>query len=229
MLPATAIVALLAAPGLADLGPVAAGTVRVFLVRHGQAFSNLDPKPDLPPERLDSLTALGHSQSRAAGAALRARGVVLVLSSPAGRARGTAEDIRSALTAPPVRVEQRLRPLDLGRGPDGKPLDWDQRIAEWKAGRDPSPLGGESLEHVGERVLDLVEEVAKTKPNGSVVMVAHGEVIGSFLGLLHGTPAPKRYPPNARNASITVVDVAAGKTPKLLLSNFGSPENHMKP
>jgi broad specificity phosphatase PhoE len=42
-----------------------------------------------------------------------------------------------------------------------------------------------------------------------VVLVAHGEVIASYLGRLRGTPPAQRYPPGLRNASVTVVDVTA--------------------
>jgi broad specificity phosphatase PhoE len=225
---ATPLAALLAVSGVASLGPVPAGTLRVFLVRHGQAFSNLDPVPDLPHAKLDSLTNLGHAQSRAAAEALRGLDIGLILSSPAGRAKETAEDLRRVLSAPPVRVETRLRPLDLGQKADGSPFDWDERIAVWKAGQDPSPARGESLERVGQRVLDLLEETARAR-SGSIVVVAHSEVIGSFLGHLNGTPAPRRYPPNLRNGSITVVDVAAEEMPRVLLSNVVPGETPTKP
>jgi probable phosphoglycerate mutase len=218
MLLATSVLVLLAAPEIEKLGPVPAAAARIFLVRHGQAFSNLDPEPDLPPAKLDSLTDLGHAQARAVGAALKGQDVSAVLSSPAGRARGTAEDLRDALKASAVGIEPLLRPLDLGRRPDGKPLDWDQRIADWSAGRDPTPPGGESLESVGTRVLELV--MRQRRRGQALVFVAHGEVIGSFLGHLQGTPAPKRYPPKVRNGSITVIDVSEGKPPKILLSDF---------
>ncbi len=228
MLLATSLVLVLAAPGIADLAPAPAGAVRFFLVRHGQAFSNLDPEPALPPGKLDSLTDLGHVQARATATALRRLGIGLILSSPAGRARETAADVRRVLVDPPVRVETRLRPLDLGRKADGSPLDWDERIAFWKAGQDPSPPGGESLERVGQRVFDLVRETARARP-ASVIVVAHSEVIGSFLGLLNGTPAPRRYPPHLRNGSITVVDVAAEGTPRVLLSDVVPGETPSKP
>lgn len=228
MLRALSLVAVLASPGIADLAPAPVGAVRFFLVRHGQAFSNLDPEPDLPPAKLDSLTELGQSQSRAAAAALQGQGVRLVVSSPAGRAQGTAGLIREALGAPPVRVDERLRPLTLGNGPDGKPLDWDQRIAAWEAGRDPAPPGGESLEQVGARVRDALNDLAKAKAGSPIVLVAHGEVIGAFLGLVAGTPPAKRYPPDLRNGSLTVVDVAEGKL-KVLLSNYVAESQPAKP
>jgi len=211
-----AVVPLLS-PG--SLGPVPVGSVRVYLVRHGQAFSNLDPEPDLPADQLDRLTKLGHEQSRAVGVALRDRGVTLVLSSPAARAQETAAEIRVALDAPPVRVEPRLRPLQLGRDRNGKPFDWDQRIAEWEAGRDPAPAGGESMGQMGNRVLALVRSLLPAQSGRSVVLVAHSEVIGAFVGLVEGTPPPKRYPPRIRNGAMTAVELDAGGKPRLLFAN----------
>jgi broad specificity phosphatase PhoE len=200
-------------------GPVPAGAVRVYLVRHGQAFSNLDPEPDLPADQLDRLTELGREQSRGIGLALRNRGVALLLSSPAARAQETAAEIRVALDAPPVRVEPRLRPLELGRDRNGTPFDWDQRIAEWEAGRDPVPAGGESMGQMGDRVLELVRSLLPAQPGRSVVLVAHSEVIGAFVGLVEGTPPPKRYPPRIRNGSMTAVELDAGGKPRVLFTN----------
>ena len=208
---------LASAAGLGDLGPVPADAVRVYLVRHGQAFSNLDPTPDLPPEKLDRLTATGVGQAERAGRALRGRGIRVVLSSPAGRARETADAMGRLLDAREVRVEPRLRPLELGRSDTGQPLDWDARIAFWKDGRDPSPPGGESLADVGGRVLDLVKSLRPEHRGGSVVLVAHSEVIGSFVGLVGRVPPARRYPPQIDNASITVVDMA--DWPLLLLTS----------
>lgn len=208
------------------LPPVAADTLRVFLVRHGQAYSNLDPEPDLPAEQLDRLTDLGREQSRSAARFLKERGVTAVLTSPAGRARGTAEEIRSALVLGEFGVEDRLRPLDLGRSPDSAPLDWDQRIADWKAGRDPSPPGGESLEQMGARVLDLVRSLRARYAGRSLVLVAHSEVIAAFVGALEGTPGAQRWPPKARNGSLTAADAGPNGPPRLLLLNHvpaGSP------
>ena len=216
---AAALAAVLSLQSQPVLGPVPAGMVRVYLVRHGQAFSNLDPEPDLPPDQLDRLTKLGGEQSRAVGVALRDRGVALLLSSPAARAQETAALIRVALDAPPVRVEPRLRQLELGCDHNRKPLDWDQRIAEWEAGRDPVPAGGESMEQMGQRVLELVRSLVRAQSGRSVVLVAHSEVIGAFVGLVEGTPPPKRYPPRIRNGSMTAVELGAGGNPRLLFAN----------
>jgi probable phosphoglycerate mutase len=213
-----------AVAGPADLGPVPKSAVRVFLVRHGQAYSNLDPEPDLPPDQLDRLTDLGKQQSRRAAEALRRSGVSLILASPAGRAKGTAEELRSLLGAPPVRVDTRLRPLELGHAKDGKPLDWDARITEWEAGRDPSPAGGESMAEMGGRVYDLVHALVAEQPGKSLVLVAHSEVIGAFVGLVGRVPPPNRYPPQAKNGSITAVEMDKDGVPLLLFTYYLPPE-----
>lgn len=222
MLPAT-LLALAAAASLADLGPVPGDRVRVFLVRHGQALSNLDPEPELPPDQLDRLTELGRTQATRVGAALRGRGVRVVLTSPAGRARETADALHKPLEGATLRVEAALRPLELGRAPDGAPLDWDARIADWESGRDPVPAGGESLEQLGRRVSDLVAALAKDHPGAGVVLVAHSEVIAAFLGHVRGTPPAKRWPPEIANGSISVVEAPRNGPPALLLSNQTPP------
>jgi ribonuclease H / adenosylcobalamin/alpha-ribazole phosphatase len=215
---------LLAAPDpLAALGPVPAGTMRVYLIRHGQALSNLQPPPSPAPRGLDHLTPLGERQASRVGEILAGKGVKLVVTSPAGRARESAEKIAASLGAAPVRVEARLRPLDLGNDATGKQLDWDAREAEWKAGRDPSPPGGESMAQMGERVMAVVKDLRKEAPGASVVLVAHGEVITSFFGQVQGTPPPKRYPPRLANASFTVVEARPDGTVALLFTNHVAP------
>ncbi|MFI5169333.1 MAG: histidine phosphatase family protein [Vicinamibacterales bacterium] len=210
-----------AADALADLPAPPAGTLRVYLVRHGQALSNLEPTPALPEEQLDHLTELGTRQSDAAGRALASRGEASVLSSPASRARETAEVVSRGVGARPVAVDARLQPLVLGQAADGRKLEWKERIAEWRAGKDPSPPGGESMERVGERVSELVRELlAGPKGASAVVLVAHSEVIGAYLGRVRGTPPPQRYPPGIGNGSISVVDVSAAGLEAVALANY---------
>lgn len=195
------------------------GALRVYLVRHGQAFSNLDPEPDLPPERLDHLTELGTRQAEAVGRALAGRGISSVYSSPASRARETAVAVARVLGIEAPSLEPRLEPMRLGHAADGRALAWKERTLEWEAGRDPSPAGGESMERMGERVGELVRALARSRRGRSVVLVAHSEVIGAYLGRVRGTPPPKRHPPGLGNGSITVVDVVATGAETIRLAN----------
>jgi broad specificity phosphatase PhoE len=217
--------ALLAPPALPDddvlgaLPPLPSGALRVYLVRHGEALSNLDPVPDLPPAELDHLTERGRRQAEAAGRALAGRGVASVLASPASRARETADAMARALGLSPAAVEPRLRPMGLGRGSDGHTLSWKDRTAAWERGLDPAPPGGESMAQVGDRVTLLVRALARSRRGHGVVLVTHGEVLAAYLGGMRDIPAPKRYPPGLANGSVTVVDVAATGAVTIRLTN----------
>jgi probable phosphoglycerate mutase len=203
----------------ASAAPEASGTLAVYLVRHGQAFSNLEPAPKLPADQLDRLTALGREQAAETGRALAARRPVVLLTSPAGRARETAEEIRQAADGAEVRTEPRVRPLELGRSASGGELTWDERIAEWKAGRDPAPPGGESLAQLGERVLAAVREQRPRPGQGAVVVVAHSDVIGAFLALARGEPGARADPFSARNGSVSLVEIDAAGRPDVVFVN----------
>ena len=204
---------------LGKLPPLPSGALRVYLVRHAQALSNLDPVPNLPTAELDHLTKLGMRQAEAAGRALAGRGATSVLTSPASRATETAEGVTRALGLSPPTVDPRLRPLDLGRGTDGGKLTWKDRVAEWEAGRDPRPPDGESMERAGHRLDELVRALARSRRGTGVVLVTHGEILAGYLGHVRGTPAPKRYPPGLTNGSITVVDVAPTGAATIRLEN----------
>src|SRR5207247_5551557 len=226
MLSSFAALLFLAVPDpLAALGPVPAGTVRIYLVRHGQALSNLEPPPppSAAPHGLDHLTPLGEAQARKVGEILAGQGVKLVLTSPAGRAKESAQQIAAALGAAPTRVETRLRPLEVGRDASGKPLSWDDRAKEFAGGRDPAPAGGESMAQVGERVMALAKGLQAEAPAASIALVAHGEVIAAFVGEIQGTPPAQRYPPRLANGSITVVEARPDGSVALLLANPAPP------
>ena len=176
---------------LGGLPSLPSGAVRVFLVRHGQALSNLDPAPSLPPAELDHLTPLGERQAEAAGRALVARGVASVLTSPAGRARETAESLSRGLGLAPPGIDPRLRP------------------------KEP----GESVAVVGDRVDHLVRALARSRRGSGVVLVAHGEVLAAYLDRFGGAGGAPRDPKGLATGSITVVDVAPTGRATIRLEN----------
>jgi len=203
-----------------DLGPVPGDTLRVFLVRHAQAYSNLEPRPKLPPEELDRLTDAGREAARSLAEALARRKVDVVLTSPAHRAQQTADEIRKAAGAAELRVEARLRPMELGRSGSGEALDWSARLAEWSAGRDPAPPGGESMQQVAARVMELLGSLKKEKAGRTVVLVSHSEVASALLGHLRGTPPARRVSESVRLGSLTLLEWGAAPAPELRLVDF---------
>ncbi len=197
------------ATGVFEPEPVPEGTLRVLLVRHAQAYSNLQPPPALPPEQLDRLTDVGAANARRLAGLVRRLAPARVLVSPLNRTRQTAELVRSGLGLPFVTVEPRLRPMDMGHDDAGRELEIDARWAEWRTRRDPRPAGGESLDDAAERVLVVLQEQRRAYGPGLVVAVSHSEVIASVNGRLRDRPAWERFPPQVANCSLSVIDVAA--------------------
>ncbi len=198
--------------------------VQLLLVRHGLALSNLQPRPaGLTDAQLDHLTDEGRAQARAAGRALAAAKPALVVSSLAMRAQETAREIAAALGGLEVRVDPRLRSMEMGTDASGAEIAWSARQAEWKAGRDPRPANGESLADVVSRVSALGAELAARHGGKAVVLVAHSEVIGPFAATADGKSQPQDLLPKVANGSVTTVEagldgrlklVALGVTPE---------------
>jgi phosphoserine phosphatase len=197
------------AESLEKLPAAGPGVVRLYLVRHGEAFSNLVRPPAGPPESLDQLTERGHAQARAAGAALAGEAVEAILTSPAHRARETAAEIAASFPSVVVTTDANLGPLKEGRAADGHHLTWDERMKEWKSGRDPKPDQGESLADLYARVAAAIKDIAETargKGQHGVVIVAHSEVVEALLGSIKGRLPIHGTMTGVHNASITVVD-----------------------
>ena len=211
-------------PSLAGLPPIPKDAVRVFLVRHGQALSNLKPRPNLSPEELDHLTPRGREQTARAAKMLAGQGVRAVVTSPAGRAKETGDILRKALGVGEAPLERGLRSLEIGRSAAGQTLSWAEREREWTAGRDPQPPDGESIQQVSDRMLDVIRSLAAARPGQAVVLVSHGEVIAALLGALQSLPSHERENLEPANASVSVVDAAVGKAPKLVLVDVSAEE-----
>ena len=156
----------------------------ICVVRHAEAFKNLDPRPEMSAEQLDSLTPAGEAQALALVDVLpRIDASTWVASSPTGRTQATA-----ALLAPDAEiiVDVRLRSLD-------GTMSWDDRVAAWSAGQDPRPADGESLADGQARVLALLDDVrAETSGDGVAVIVTHGDIAALVLGELRGTALLRR-------------------------------------
>ena len=69
-------------------------------------------------------------------------------------------------------------------------------------------------------MLAVIEELRPRYAGQTVVLVAHSEVVGAFVGHVEGKPGAARYPPRVPNASLTVVDARAPGELALRLSAF---------
>jgi broad specificity phosphatase PhoE len=166
--------------GGAAVAPVAqaAAGPQLCVVRHAQAFRNLNPPPaGLTPDQLDALTPNGEGQAGRAGERLPP-GAAAVYSSPARRTRQTAT--RLGRGEPFVAAE--LRPLEGS-------LSYSDRLVAWQRGDDPRPADGESLDDGLTRIRGLLARLRTEVPaDAHVVLVSHGDIAPLVVGELRGTP-----------------------------------------
>lgn len=161
---------------------------QIYLLRHGETEWNAAGRFQ---GHLDSpLTARGVKQAQAAGRRLAALAVApgAFFASPLGRARHTAEVVRSLGDYPTIRWDSRLAEVSLGCWDGLTPVDID---AEWPRALDgASPFDwyfrspdGESHDEAAARVAEWLAEV-----EGVVVAVTHGLLSRIIRGLYLGLP-----------------------------------------
>ncbi len=165
-----------------------------FVVRHAEAYKNVSHPSDMAKEKLDSLTPRGIEQARKAGAYLKDKNIFAVISSPTGRTRQTARIIAEEIGLKGSFFEDSaFRSMKKGRTSKGKLAGWSWREAQWKAGRDPRPEGGESLEDATKRAVQALKVLIKQYPGKVFVMVTHSDICAGLAGHAGDTPYPERY------------------------------------
>ncbi|HKA67418.1 MAG TPA: histidine phosphatase family protein [Solirubrobacterales bacterium] len=126
---------------------------RALFLRHGESAHNAHTGAEtLSEEAADRLTARGLEQARGAGAALAARGVTRLLSSPMRRARETADAVGAALGLEPAL------------------LSYAHELH-----------AGETFEQAMSRVRRLKQELEAMPPEERPLLVTHGIFTRFFL------------------------------------------------
>ena len=168
--------------------------LRVFVIRHAEAFKNLPHPAEMSEEKLDSLTPKGIEQALAAGRLLKDKGVVAVIASPTRRTRQTAEEIAKSIgLTNPLDVDVAFSSLKTGKTPGGDPVTWSWRKKQWQAGHDPRPQGGESLKDGMDRASLAIEALVKKYPGKGVVIVTHSDICATLIGRAERTPLTECY------------------------------------
>ena len=183
--------------------------LRLYLVRHGQVAANRELR--YVGERDEELTPEGRSQAEALARWLAELPIRRVVTSPLRRASQTADRIAAAARVP-LRADPRLREQSFG--------DWEgmsrsevmarseadrERLQAWESDPGVAPPGGESLTAVGDRVLDLVTELARGD-DATVALVSHVGPIKALLAAALGLRVDQVRRLFLDPASISVVD-----------------------
>ena len=178
--------------------------VTTVLLRHGETplsgERRFAGRADIP------LTETGQHQAEAAAGRLAARGSIgLIVTSPLGRARRTAEAVAAA-TGAPLRVDDGWMETDFGEWEGLSYAEamaaWPDELATWSKDTSVAPPGGESFAATTRRVLPALDRVLDREP-GTVVVVSHVSPIK--IVLRHALLAP---PPALRRMQLDVASLS---------------------
>jgi 2,3-bisphosphoglycerate-dependent phosphoglycerate mutase len=167
----------------------------LVLVRHGQSEWNL--KNLFTGWRDVDLTEQGHEEAKAAGAKLKARGLVfdIAYTSALMRAQKTCQHILDAVGQSGLETirNQALNERDYGDlsglNKDDARAKWgEDQVHVWRRSYDVPPPGGESLKDTGARVWPYyLHEMQKHVLRGETVLVAaHGNSLRALIMVLDG-------------------------------------------
>ncbi len=176
---------------------------KLILVRHGESEGNVTRIFTTTPMTL-ALTELGRLQARQA--AERIRSVAsprIVIASPYVRARDTGIIIARQLTLP-FEIREGLHERETGEFA-GKPYESILQAPDYDHSRPWRwvPPGGESYEHVRDRVGPILDELVARFPGDDVVVVSHGGVMVSMWAHITGDWEGAHVP---ANCGIVVVE-----------------------
>lgn len=182
----------------------------LFICRHGRTEANAS---GLLLGRADpELDRIGEAQAAAIAAAVP--NAEVVVSSPLGRCRQTAEAFGL-----PVSTDDRLIELDYGDF-DLKPLSDipAETWAEWRTDSDFRPPGGETLNELGTRVFAALDELAASAVSRDVVVVSHVSPIKAAVAWALQSPVSISWRCFVAQASITEIGISTNG-PSLRLFN----------
>jgi broad specificity phosphatase PhoE len=192
---------------------------KLVLVRHGESEGNVTRIFTTTPVTLP-LTERGRQQAREAAAVIQTiASPRVVIASPYVRARDTGAIIAEQLQLP-FEIREGLHERETGEFA-GKPYE---SILEAE-GYDPSqpwtwvPPGGESYEHVRDRVGPILDELVVRYSEEDVVVVSHGGVMVSMWAHMTGRWSDAPVP---ANCAIVLVEHRQGRylTQRLIGDNL---------
>lgn len=184
--------------------------MRFIVLRHAESQCNSE---GMIQGRMDSpLTPKGYRQITALCSALQTMPVSLVISSPSGRARMTAQSLAAQFNCP-CQTDERLQEQSFGRleglsyaqalrdYPDATQRFFSGELGEWEP-------EGESTREVARRMVSYLLSLSADHHNKTFCLVTHGRALQALIWTLKGEASPddlRKY--SHQNCSYTIVDV----------------------
>jgi len=158
------------------LGMVRRSGNRYFVMRHGEAQSNVDNILDSYNDPNNHLTDKGRRDVRASADELRSKHIDLIVASPLVRTQETAKIVQHELALPDAALmtDERLREIDLGVYSGKSQEEWQQSYVSMADRFSRGAEGGETFADVRRRVGEALFDIEKRYTGKNVLIVSHG-------------------------------------------------------
>ncbi|MEQ1761490.1 MAG: histidine phosphatase family protein [Vicinamibacterales bacterium] len=203
-----AVVAVACCVLLAEAQTPDAGTLRIYLARHGESEANL--ARTLAGWLDTPLTARGRQQANDMAVALRGTPFDAVYSSTLVRSRVTAE-----ILAPGAQVQAlpELRERSVGRF-EGKPNNDPEYLRRVPSDEDDLD-GGEPRTRVLERVREALSRIQRANASGTVLVVGHANTNRMILRALLGLSPEQANAVAQDNDELYVLELGRNQSTRL--------------
>jgi broad specificity phosphatase PhoE len=196
----------------------------MYLMRHGATEVNIANPPRLQGRGMNlPLSAIGIAQSETTARFLADKSLTAVFSSPLLRAQHTARYLAEPHGLD-VQTVQELIEVDVGRWENRSWVEISQTQPEAyrRFMEDPGTHGydgGESFQHVQERVVPALARVMEQNASGRIAVVAHNIVNRCYLAALLTLPIAVSRMIHQDNCGLNVVHCTSGR---MLLQTMNS-------
>jgi isoleucyl-tRNA synthetase len=160
-----------------------------FVMRHGEAESNLSGSIDAIADEHNPLTEKGVAQTKETAAALKSHGIDLIIHSGMQRTRQTAETVADILgiSHESIVTDERITELQTGAFLEGK--TWDEYEALYKNQRERFTKDVPDIENrfaVAKRVGEFLYDIDSTYNGKTILVVGHASSTYAFRCVAEG-------------------------------------------
>jgi isoleucyl-tRNA synthetase len=163
---------------------------RYFVMRHGEARSNVEDFVNSTNEMENHLTQKGREEAQKTAQALRKYKIDLIVASPLTRAQETAAIVAKELGLPPsaIMTDTRLSETHFGEKNGAKMAEWQALFATLSDKFNHAVVGGETYNQVFARVGDFLFDVERRYTGKRMLFVTHATPAWLMQGVASRMP-----------------------------------------
>lgn len=146
---------------------------KYFIMRHGEALTNIKNIVSYKPDARFGLTLRGKTQVEGTARRLKKEGIDLIFASDITRTKETAEIVANILGVKKFQLDQRLREVNTGVFEGKRPSEYHKYFSSRLEKFSKRPPGGETVAELRTRMMDFLEDAERRFQEKTILIVSH--------------------------------------------------------